>query len=151
MSDEPLTNAAVEWVRGLFSFWNSLDAPPIFDPATLPPDFVFEDRRSTINFGQMDAPEFQKYVAASWGLGDEPPQRSITEVLAVRGQRSAAYLQLLDLGNGSVVESVYCIRLTPDLQLPERSVQFDIEDVDEAIAELDRMHGDIDDDPETPS
>jgi hypothetical protein len=145
MSDEALTNEAIESIRRLFDWWNSLEAPPVLDPARLADDFVFEDRRSTINFGQVSKTEWPDYLAASWSLSNEPPQRSITEVLAVRGQRCAAFCHVLDLGGGSVVESIHCIRFAPDLRVTERNVQFDIGDRDAAIAELDRMHAEIDD------
>ena len=151
MSDEPLTNAAVELTRRTFNYWNSLEVPPAIDRATTPDGFVFEDRRSTINFGRVDASGWQEYLAASWNLGDEPPQRSISEVLAVRGQRCAAYGHVLDLRNGSVIESIYCLCLTPDLRGVQLVVQFDPVDVDAAIAELDRMHAEIADEADTPS
>jgi hypothetical protein len=41
--------------------------------------------------------------------------------------------------------------LDRELQPLERIVSFEVDDRDAAIAELDRMHADIDDEPDTPS
>ena len=51
----------------------------------------------------------------------------------------------VDYGNGFGVEHIECWRLDTTLRRADMSVAFDLDDRDAAIAELDRMHAEIDD------
>ena len=57
----------------------------------------------------------------------------------------------VDYGNGMGVEHIECWRLDATLRRANLTVAFDLDDRDAAIAELDRMHAEIDDELETPS
>ena len=46
----------------------------------------------------------------------------------------------LDFGNGWLRESVIVLALDVTLSLVQRVVEFDLDDVDGAMAELDRLH-----------
>jgi hypothetical protein len=60
-------------------------------------------------------------------------------VLAVRGDRFAACRLDLDYGNGWVQDHVMVIGLDVTLTLLQVAIDFDADDVDGAIAELDRL------------
>jgi hypothetical protein len=145
MSGEPLTNAALEWMRTTFDFVNKLDGKPA-GKAPITGDFTYEDRRSGgINFGRLDASDMDAYSASAWDLTDGPLHQSIAEVIAVRGQRSVAFVEVVDYGEDTLVEVITCCRLDSDLRRIECLVILDVNDRDAAIAELDRMHAEIDD------
>jgi hypothetical protein len=65
----------------------------------------------------------------------------VREVLAVRGERLAALAYRLDYGMGMVRESILVMGLDATLSLMHRGIEFDVDDFDAAIIELDRLHG----------
>lgn len=145
MSEEPLTNAALEWMRTTYDFVNKFDAQPEGE-APITGDFKYEDRRSGgFNFGRLDASDMDAYSASAWDLTNGRLHQSIAEVIAVRGQRSAAFVEVVDYGEDALVEVITCCRLNPDLRRLERLVILDVDDRDAAIDELDLMHAEIDD------
>ena len=150
MSDEPLTNAAVEAVRAGLCFLNVMERDEVAG-AGMTDDFVLEDRRSGVNFGLLDAAAITELSKSAWDVGSGRPIWSIPEVIAVRGQRIAAMTVVVDYGNDMRTDMITCIRLDPQLRLLQRRVQFDPDDRDAAIAELDRMHAEIADEPDTPA
>jgi hypothetical protein len=58
----------------------------------------------------------------------------------VRGERFAALVVQTDYGNGFLRENISVIGLDATLSKLQRHVDFDLDNVDGAIAELDRMH-----------
>ena len=62
------------------------------------------------------------------------------EILAVRGDRIAACRVSVDYPNGWTTESIQVLELDASLRLLRRTFDFDPDDVDAAIAELDRLH-----------
>jgi hypothetical protein len=150
MSDEPSTNAAVEWLRSGRDILNSLEQPPTGVLVT--DDFVFKDRRSGFNFGHIEgAATYLEWLAHTWSLTDDRPHFSILEIVSVHGHRCAAVVMNVDYGNGMGVEHIECWRLDATLRRANLTVAFDLDDRDGAIAELDRMHAEIDDELESPS
>jgi hypothetical protein len=143
MSDEPLTNAAVEWLRAMFDATTERPRDPVH---YLSDDFFFEDRQTgPVNYGRVDAAGWLDFVVTAWDAGGRQVRWSITKVIAVRGQRSAAMVLRLDYGNGTYSDSIQCFQMDPTLHRMHRFVGFDLEAVDAAIAELDRMHAEIND------
>jgi len=142
MSDEPLTNAAVEYLRKVFRFMNEMERDEL-NP-TLSNDFVLDDRRSGINYGLIDTSAYTETIRYTWDVGSGRPTWSIPEVIAVRGQRIAAITAVVDYGNDMRTDMISCLRLGPQLQQLQRAVVFDIDACDLAIAELDRMQAEID-------
>ena len=54
VSDEPLTNAAVEWMRRMYERAKLIETPPTSAPVT--EDFLYTDRRTGgANYGSLDA------------------------------------------------------------------------------------------------
>lgn len=143
MSDEPLTNAAVEYYRTGFRFMNAMERDQ-YTGEDVTDDFAFEDRRSGFNYGLLDASAFPEMIRTTWDVGSGRPTWSIQEVIAVRGQRIAAIAVIVDYGNDMQNNVILSVRLDPKLQLLQRLVEFDIEARDAAIAEVDQMHAEID-------
>jgi hypothetical protein len=62
----------------------------------------------------------------------------------VRGKRFTAIVLQIDCGNGMVTESIHVFGLDATLSLVQRDVDFDLDDMDGAIAELDRLQSQAD-------
>ena len=141
MSDEPLTNAAVEFLRAGYLILNVMDRDEFTSLVT--DDFVFEDRRSGFNYGRVDASGYAEMIRSTWDVGSGRPSWSMREVVALRGQRIAAADFVIEYGNDMHTDSIVCVRLDPQLRLLQREVHFDIDARDAATAEVDRMHAEI--------
>jgi hypothetical protein len=137
----------VEGLRTTMEFLNALDEPPAESRRWgVSDDLVFDDRRrSGFSFGRIEGPtEYRDWLAASWGLTDERPHFTLVEVIAVRGQRCAAIVIEVDYGHDMSLRHIECWRLDADVRLADRARAFDLDDLDEAIAELDRLHTETD-------
>lgn len=149
MSDEPLTNAVVEWQRRNHERINTLDRSTLKSvPADsfLTGDYTWEDRRSRgFNFGVLHASDMDAYRASAFDASSGRMHISMPEVVAVRGQRIAAVVEVLDYGGGNVTDCIGCGRLDASLRRWERSVMFDVDARDDAIALLDEWQAEIDD------
>jgi hypothetical protein len=143
VSDEP-SNAASEALRLNFSALNGLESAPRNVRAFLTDDFVHEDRRRVVSFPNVDADSHQKFVETAWQTGAGQPEFVVSEILAVRGDRFVAALVRIDYGNGMLLEAVHVFALDATLSLVQREVDFDIDDVEGAIAELDRLYSQAD-------
>jgi hypothetical protein len=66
------------------------------------------------------------------------------EILAVRGDRIAVCRVSVDYSDGWTTESIEVLELDASLSLLRRMFDFDHDDVDAAIAELDRLHSQAD-------
>ena len=152
MSDEPLTNAAVERMQDSYDRMNELaERPPIAPADHFTDDFDFSDRRKGVNFGEGDAFYFGRLLQGFWEVGGRP-RFSIVEVIAVRGDWSAAYLERIVYGGRDMhTELITVVDRDPVGDRLRRIVFFDPDVVDAAIAELDRMHAEIDDENNTPA
>jgi hypothetical protein len=139
VSEEP-SNAASERVRSVYASFAEAGCPPEeLTRAGLTDDFVYEDRRSGPSFPHADAESFPKLVSTMWQTGAGQPRFEV-ETLAVRGERFAALAVQLDYGTGMLSESIFVIGLDATLSLAHRAFDFDRDNVDGAIAELDRLH-----------
>ena len=89
-----LSNAASDSLRAILSSANP-DGPTVVTG-----DFVLEDRSTRVpNMGRIDGPdEWRKYIRTAYEVGE--PQFTLTEVVAVRGERAAAVRILVDYGDG---------------------------------------------------
>ena len=143
MGDEP-SNAASEAL--LFSVPLFAEGPPPTDSvrASLTDGFTYEDRRRGVSFPDADAESYPKNVASIWQTGAGRPEFEVLEILAVRGDRFAAALVRLDYGNGMLFESIHVLALDATLSLAQREIDFDLDDIDGAMAELDRLHREAD-------
>jgi len=147
MSDEALTNAAVERMIANYSALSSTQDAAQFRRELMAEDlwstedFQFVDRRHVVNFGTTDAAGLIEAIATFWDVAN--PTFEVVEVVGSRGQRLAAGLVRVRFPNDTVNEWILVLELDRTLQLMRRLVQFSVDDRDAAIAELDRMHAEI--------
>jgi len=143
MSDEPLTNAAVEFLRLRSASMNTAEPSPTEISESVSSDFVYSARNSLgVNFGPSEWPVF---LGSIWHVGAGRPKFSEPQVTAVRGQRCAAITASIEYGNDTFTEYLHCIVLDSELQRLQRIVSFNVDAVDAALVELDRLHAEIDD------
>ena len=112
--------------------------------ASFTDDFVYEDRRRGPIFPNAGAESFLQALETAWDTGAGRPRLTVHKILAVRGDRLAACRLEVDYGNGLTCESIQVIELDATVTLVQRVVDFDVDDVDGAIAELDRLHSEAD-------
>ena len=143
MSDE-LSNAASEWVRNALRHLNELESPPSGMRVSLTDDYVYEDRRHGPSFPSADAESFPQALETLWDTGAGRPRFTVHEILAVRGDRTAACRLSTDYPNGWTTESIQVVRLDASLSLMQRKIDFDHDDLEGAIAELDRLQSQAD-------
>lgn len=131
-------------MRHTLDFLNSVDELPAdMRRFGVTGDFVFLDqrRRTGFNFGRIEGPaRYREWLAASWDLTEQRPHFSIPDVIAVRGDRCAAVVMNVDYGDGMGVEHIECWRMDASMRRADAAIAFDFEDIDVAIAELDRMY-----------
>ena len=147
MSDEPLTNAAVEFIRRGHAAMNAAESPATGEMSeSVSSDFVYDSRnRFGVDFGPSDWPEF---LGSIWHVSEGRPKFSEPQAIAVRGQRCAVITARIDYGDDAFTEYLHCVVLDPELQRLQRIISFDAESPDDraaAVAELDRRHAEIDD------
>jgi hypothetical protein len=143
VSDEP-SNTASKFLRNAYAFLTEAGSPSEkWVRAGLTDDFVSEDRRRGLSFPDADAESLPKVVFSMWQTGAGQPRWS-TETLAVRGERFAAVAIQTDYGNGMLTEYIGVIGLDATLSRVQREVDFDRDDIDGAIAELDRLQSQAD-------
>jgi hypothetical protein len=144
VSDEP-SNTASEAFRNALAVFTEAGAPSEESlRARLADDFTYEDRRRGPSFPNFDAESYPKFVETNWQTGAGRPEFFMSEILAVRGERYAAVVFQIDYGNGMLFESIHVLALDATLNLVQRQVDFDRDDVDGATAELDRLHRETD-------
>lgn len=143
--DEALTNATVEWIRRFHRRANALEEYGPDETLPVTDDFTYEDRRSGgMNFGHLDASAAGAYLASMWDVGSGRPQMSMSAVIAARGDRLAAVVEVIDLGEDTYTEGIVCYGLDPELKRLQRVVIQNSGEVDAAINELDRMYAELD-------
>jgi hypothetical protein len=152
MSDEPMTNAAVEHARRGIEILNSPPPPGkrwipttdvldwLYAEEHFTEDFLFENRRSIIGVKNEGGAAWMAAIEATWQLSRTQPQWTVLEVIAVRGERTAACVIRLDYGDDTTTDSIGVTHLDADLQRARRYLQFDLDDRDAAIAEVERLH-----------
>jgi hypothetical protein len=134
---------------GVHSAWARLhERRRVFDgemSKSVTSDFAYDARNSLgVDFGPSDWP---KFLGSIWQVSVGRPKLSEPPVLAVRGQRCAAITARIDYGDDAFTEYLHCIVLDPALQRLQWIVSFNADRPDDghaAIAELDRLHAEID-------
>lgn len=146
MSHDQLSNPAVAIAQRSLKLWNDNTHAPTNTSGGVTDDFTLEDRRSGgVNFGTIDASAWDDFLSSTWDVGAGQPRYSMPEIVAVRGQRCAAIVMLIEFDDDSQLGFLNCLRVDRALRRGERMVTFDLDDRAAAIAELDRMHAEIDD------
>jgi hypothetical protein len=133
------TNRAVERVRECVMLLNDREYVATRGRELFAPDFVRLDRRRLVTQPPLDRDGF----IASWfeleTLSGTFPRLQITDVIAVRGDRLAAYRLTLHLTDAARYDLVDVIRFDRAVDRSEVLVRFDAMDAGAAIAEVDRM------------
>ena len=107
--------------------------------------FVFEDRRAVVSHPDGDAAALAERFRLMSELGMGAPHVEVPEVVAVRGERLAAVrIAVVFEGGVARMDSIGVVRFDPTVTRLERIVQFDEDDVSAAVAELDRLHAEVD-------
>jgi hypothetical protein len=143
VSNEP-SNAASVYMRAAYNALNDSESPPPDLRSGLTDDFVHQDRRRGPTFPDDDAESFLMTVASLWDTGAGRPRFTVHETPAVRGDRLAAGKVEIVYGNGWTLEAIQLMELDSTLTMLQRYVDFDVDDIDGAIAELDRLHSQAD-------
>lgn len=145
MSDEPLTNAAVESVQLWFEFWNACETAP--QTTASHEDFLYVDHRTGgFSFGEVGHSGVSAIMASVWdAAAPGQPHWSMRRVIAVRDQNAAVVEMVMDYGGHGESPELNGVVFDSKLESLRRMFSFDIEDRDAAIAELDRLHAEIDD------
>ena len=144
MSDEP-SNASSRFLRGVCATFTASGLPGEEEVrAGLADDFIYEDRRRGLRFPDADADAYPAFLGSVWQTGAGGRPRFEAETLAVRGERFAVIGIQIDYGNGMLTESIHVFGLDPTLSMLQRDLDFDLDDVDGAIEELDRLQSEAD-------
>jgi hypothetical protein len=106
--------------------------------------FVRDDRRSIVALPQTDADGWIEQVLTLHDLGSGSPQIQMEEVVAVRGERLALYRIGLDYPDGQDNHQLAITQFDAEVDLVERFITFDPDDVDAALDELNRLSADLD-------
>ena len=128
-------------MRDTYTVLNDFDsAPHEMIRSSFTDDFVYEDRRLGALFPIMDAEVTEEAVASFWDTGAGRPRFTVPEIVAVRGERLVAARLVVDYENGFVLTAIQMLQLDATLTQVQRAFDFDVDDLDAAIAELDRLH-----------
>ena len=108
--------------------------------ASFADDFVRDDRRRLLSFEATTAQDLVDVALAWFEVDAGRPSFEPVAVLAVRGDRLALVRWRVVFGNGFVSEMLGVQQFDELIERHERLVVFDVDDVDSALAELDRLH-----------
>lgn len=106
-------------------------------------DFRREDRRRLVGLPDNGAEGFVDGIEALFELGRGTPTFSVVQIVATRGQRLALAHNRIEYPDGIAIELLSLVQLAADLGRMEIEIDFDVDDVEAALAELDRLHAAI--------
>jgi hypothetical protein len=145
MADEP-RNAASDLARTIVHLLNDRDHVLSGGPSgTSAPGFTLVDHRRLGLAPSEDVDHFPADIEAYESLTGRWPNFVVREVLAVRGDRLVLYRMAVEFGETGEHELIVVERFDEPVERPEVSHLFAVEDVDAAIAELERLHEAIED------
>ena len=145
-----MVNSASELMAAVYERMNSFEEWPE-TPTRLAAEFVLDDRRhGGIGLGRVDKDTAMAYSATAWKVGHGPPIQKVRRLIATVGDRLVAAVVETDSDQWKS-ESITVWQIDSQLRNLQIAVMFDVDDVDAALAEVDRLHGEIDDEPDTPS
>jgi hypothetical protein len=132
-------------MRGTYAVLNDFESPPHeMIRSSFTGDFVYEDRRRGALFPIMGAELVEEAFASFWDTGAGRPRFTVTQTLAVRGERLVAARLVVDYDIGFVLEAIQMLQLDATVTRVQRAFDFDVDDIDTVIAELDRLHSGAD-------
>lgn len=109
----------------------------------LAPGFVRIDRRPMVAQPVSDADAFIDSILDFRRLTGGPPTFAMHEVVGVRGKRLIAHRLIAHLGLDDELRLIMLAQIDALLERIELLVQFDWEDLNDALAELDRLHAEL--------
>jgi len=143
MGDEP-RNAASELARKIVHLLNDRDYVLSGGPSvTSAPGFTLIDHRRLALAPSEDVDQFPADIEAYESLTGQWPDFVVREVVAVRGDRLVLYRMAVVFGETGEHEFTVVERFDKSLERVETSHLFAVEEVDAAIAELDRLHAEL--------
>lgn len=113
-------------------------------------DFARIDRRRFVAVPDSDRDDWFESMQAYWNLGKGAASFRVAEVLAVRGERLVLFRARDEYDDGTATEMLIVNALAADMRT-QRSVMFDVDDVEGALTELDRLDPDRDAEDAHPS
>jgi hypothetical protein len=141
MSSEP-RNAATEAFDAILPRWSDRDSVVADWHEWFADGFTREDRRRLIAAPPVDAAEYLDHHLTWFEMSAGQPSFEV-QWIAVRGDRLGLSRVRVRFDDGFAAEMLSVGRCNPDATLIERMVLFDPDDVDAALAELDRLHSEI--------
>jgi hypothetical protein len=87
--------------------------------------------------------QFLDYIMAYWTLGSGAPTFEVPRIIAVRGERLALITSNTSFTDGTEIETLAVALFDTEMRLL-RFVEFDNDDEESALAELDRLHAELD-------
>ena len=101
-------------------------------------DFMSEDRRRVIGAPTADLEDFARNRAVNKELG---AVRGLTRrLLAVAGDRCCCVEHLSMYARGEEIEAIHVLQFDQSIERLRRLVIFDVDELDDALAELHRLH-----------
>jgi hypothetical protein len=139
-------NAASDRMRAVFPLFSRLgdmDESELRQwKSGMADDFVRVDRRRVVAVPDSDRDDWFESMQAYWNLGKGTPSFQVAEVIAVRGERLVLFRSRIEYADGTATEMLIVNALADDMR-PQRSVMFDVDDLEGAFVELDRLHAEI--------
>lgn len=135
-------NATSEKARRDLPNWSDRAFIETNGRAQLSDDFIHDDRRPIVALPRMGPDEYVANALTLFELYDF--EMWFDEVVAVRGQRLALMVRYLTQDDWEPVRSLAIVQFDAEIDLVERWVRFDAEQLDDALAVLDQMGTAID-------
>jgi hypothetical protein len=134
-------NRASDRLRAIHPNWGNKDHVATRGRGELADNFVHEDRRSLVAVPATGADDYVEQILA---LHDIRTFRVwIDDVVAVRGQRLALCVRGQTQADTWTTQRLAVVQFDEGVERVERLVNFDLEQRDLALAELDRLHAEI--------
>lgn len=145
MGDEP-QNAASDLIRAVYPTLGRLAGAAPGDLQEVheifAEGFLREDRRHFITVPTVGVEGLLEGFRAYWDLGVGAPTFVVAEVQAVRGDRLVLFRGRVEFGGGQATESLILVVFSSEMKVA-RAVLFDLDDLDGALVELERLHAEI--------
>jgi hypothetical protein len=105
-------------------------------------DYVREDRRKLVGISSSGAREMLENALLWFDLGDGKPILTV-EVVAVRGDRLVLARLHVGYRDGDATGVLSVTQFDEAVEKTQRAVRFDPDDLDAALAELDKLHTEL--------
>jgi hypothetical protein len=120
-------------------------------PSWMTDDFVRQDRRRLVATPESNGSEFVENVRAWFSVGAGTPRFRVAEVYAVAGDRCVTHRVSIDFDGSFASDMIHSIRCNASVDKMQKIVTFDPDDLDAALAELERLHAEIEPEGTEPS